>query len=162
MQVTINQLPTDLASFQATLNMDLSRPEHTCTLFLCALNLFVKDRALGVEAINLLKGPVSLNPHETNFIADRLRDKTYLPLIYFDGARPENNYTPQVPYVLNFYPDPRPQDCETGYVRLYLKTAGADAPRAIKLRQKDQNWYLWEYPGIVMDVRKPAQEDPWA
>ena len=161
-KVIINKLPTNLEEFKSMSQMDLTKPENTCAMFLCALNLFVQDKSTGIEAINILKGPVDLNTYETNFIADRLRDKTYLPLIYFEGAKPDNNYQPTTPYTLIFYPDGRPQDIESGYMRLYLKTAGADAPRAIKLRQKGNEWFIWEYPGIVMDVRKPAQEDPWA
>lgn len=162
MQVTITKLPENLEEFKAMKEMDLTKPENTAAMFLLALNLFVKDRQTGVDAINILKGPVALNPHEISFLADRFRDKTYLPLVYFEGAKPENNYQAPAPYTLKFLPDGRPQDVEEGYTRLYLKTAGADAPRAIKMRQKDGKWYLWEYPGIVMDVRKPAQEDPWA
>lgn len=89
-------------------------------------------------------------------------NKKYLPLAYFDGATPENGYGPTQPYVLNFYPDQRPQDCEEGYMRLFLKTAGADADRPIKLRQKGDNWYLWEYSSILTGIRVPAEEDPWA
>ena len=162
MKTIFEKMPSNLEEFKAMDQMDLTRPENTCAMFLCALNLFVKEKTVGIDAINLLKGPVALNPYEINFLADRVRDKKYLPMVYFEGAKPENNYTPTLPYTLVFYPDPRPQDCESGYIRLYLKTAGADSPRFIKLRQKDNNWYLWEYPGIAMDVRKPANEDPWA
>lgn len=129
---------------------------------LCALTLFVKDKDLGVEAINILKGPVNLNPHEIAFLSDRFRDQDYLPRIYFEGAKPENNYTPSLPYTLVFHPDGRPQDCEEGYIRLYLASHGADSKRFIKLRKKDNNWYIWEYPGLLMGVRKPVAEDPWA
>lgn len=162
MKVVLEKMPTSLEEFKSMKEMDLSKPENTCAMFLCALDLFVQNRDVGVEAINILKGPVNLNPHEISFLADRVRDKAYLPRIYFEGAKPENNYTPNEPLTLLFYPDGRPQDCEAGYMRLYLQTSGADAKRAIKLRQKDNNWYVWEYPGIVMDVRKPAVEDPWA
>ena len=47
-------------------------------------------------------------------------------------------------------------------MRLYLKTAGADSPRGIKLRQKGDNWYLWEYSSVLVGIRTPANEDPWA
>lgn len=162
MRVIFEKIPLNLEEFEAMGQMDLTKPENTCAMFLCAFNLFVKEKTVGIEAINLLKGPATLNSYEINFLTDRIRDKKYLPMIYFEGAKPENNYTPTLPYTLIFYPDLRPQDCESGYIRLYLKTAGADSPRAIKLRQKDNNWYLWEYPGIFMDVRKPVKEDPWA
>ena len=100
--------------------------------------------------------------YDTQFLRDRLRGKTYLPLAYFEGATPQNNYTPSRPYVLQVLPDPRPQDMEPGYLRVYLKTAGADAPRPVKLRQKGSNWYLWEYSSVLSGIRIPAQDDPWA
>ena len=162
MKVVLDKIPANLEEFKSMKEMDLSKAENTCSMFLCALNLFIKDKDTGVEAINILKGPVNLNPHEISFLADRVRDKDYLGRMYFEGAKPENNYKPHEPFTLLFYPDGRPQDCEPGYMRLYLQTSGADNKRAIKLRQKDGKWYIWEYPGIVMDVRKPAAEDPWA
>lgn len=162
MKIILEKMPSNLEEFKSMKEMDLTNAKNTCVMFLCALDLFTKDRSTGVEAINILKGPVHLNSHEINFLADRFRDKPYLPRVYFEGAKPENNYVPQEPLTLLFYPDGRPQDCEPGYMRYYFQTAGADNKRAIKLRQKDNKWYIWEYPGIVMDVRKPKEEDPWA
>ena len=83
---------------------------------------------------------------------------------YFEGATPENGYRPQAPYTLNILADPRPQDPEPGYLRLFLKTAGADSLRPIKLRQKTStgDWFLWEYSSILSGIRIPSAEDPWA
>ncbi|NLA27806.1 MAG: hypothetical protein GX878_10480 [Firmicutes bacterium] len=159
--VVFEAMPASLQEFYSLPQMDLTLPENTCAIFLCALNLYVQDRDVGVQAINILKGPVDLNVQEINWLRDRLMDKPYLPLAYFEGARPENSYVPVLPYTLQLYPDPRPQDCEAGYMRLYLKTTGADSPRAIKLRQKERNWYLWEYPSILTGIRTPVSEDPW-
>ena len=66
--------------------------------------------------------------------------------------------------VLNVLADPRPQDVEPGYLRVFLKTAGADSPRPMKLRQKASTgeWFLWEYSSILSGIRIPAAEDPWA
>ena len=98
------------------------------------------------------------------FLRDRLRGKVYLPLAYFEGATPENGYQPCVPYTLNVLADPRPQDIELGYMRVFLKTSGADSPRPMKLRQKASTgeWFLWEYSSILSGIRIPAAEDPWA
>ena len=69
-----------------------------------------------------------------------------------------------MPYTLNVLADPRPQDLEPGYLRLFLKTTGADSPRPMKLRQKGSTgeWFLWEYSSILSGIRIPAAEDPWA
>ena len=117
-----------------------------------------------MAAVDLLRGPRPMTPYDAQFLRDRLRGKEYLPMAYFDGAAPENSYTPQKPYVLNVLPDPRPQDVEPGYLRLFLRTAGADAPRPVKLRQKPSTgeWFLWEYSSPLSGIRIPAAQDPWA
>jgi len=162
MQVTLQNLPGSIQEFSSLAQMNLSVPENTCAMFLCALELYVKDKDAGVEAMNLLRGPRPMTPYDVQFLRDRLRDKTYLPRAYFEGATPQNNYMPMRPYALTVLPDPRPQDIEPGYVRVFLRTAGADSPRPVKLRQKGGQWFLWEYSSILSGIRIPAEQDPWA
>jgi len=161
MQITLQTLPAALAELEA---LPRTTPEEVCAGFLCALKLFQTDRDAGVAAMDLLRGPRPMTPYDIQFLRDRLRGKEYLPLAYFEGAAPENGYTPAKPYTLNVLPDPRPQDVEPGYLRVYLKTAGADSPRPMKLRQKDSTgeWFLWEYSSILSGIRVPAALDPWA
>ena len=49
-------------------------------------------------------------------------------------------------------------------MRVFLKTAGADSPRPMKLRQKASTgqWFLWDYSSILSGIRIPAAQDPWA
>lgn len=161
MQITLQTLPAALAELEA---LPRTTPEEVCAGFLCALKLFQTDRDAGVAAMDLLRGPRPMTPYDIQFLRDRLRGKEYLPLAYFEGAAPENGYTPARPYALNVLPDPRPQDVEPGYLRVYLKTAGADSPRPMKLRQKGSTgeWFLWEYSSILSGIRVPAALDPWA
>ena len=161
MQVTLNRLPATLAEFE---QLPRRSPEEVCAGFLCALALYAKDKNAGAAAMDLLRGPRPMTPYDAQFLRDRLRGKEYLPLAYFEGAAPENSYTPRVPYVLNVLPDPRPQDIEPGYLRVFLKTAGADSPRPVKLRQKASTgeWFLWEYSSPLSGIRIPAAQDPWA
>ena len=133
MQVTLNALPASLAEFR---NLSLNTPDEVVAGFLCALNLYVKNPNEGVEAMNILRGPRPMTPYDSQFLRDRLRGKEYLPLAYFAGATPQNSYVPTQPYVLNVLADPRPQDIEPGYLRVFIATPGADSPRPIKLRQK--------------------------
>ena len=163
MQVTIQRIPESLREFEA-LAAEGRQPERICALFLCALSLFDRSMTDGVSAMDLLRGPRPMTPYDTQFLRDRLRGKAYLPLAYFEGATPENGYKPRTPYVLNVMADPRPQDIEPGYLRVFLKTAGADSPRPMKLRQKASTgeWFLWEYSSVLSGIRIPAAEDPWA
>lgn len=161
MQVTLSTIQSTLAEFEA---MPKQTVEEVCAAFLCALNLYLSNKDDGVAAINILRGPRPMVPYDEQFLRDRLRGKAYLPLAYFEGAAPANNYQPKKPFVLNVLPDSRPQDIEEGYIRVFLKTAGADSPRPIKLRQKPSTgeWFLWEYSSILSGIRTPVAEDPWA
>ena len=161
MAITLNALPATLTEFEA---LPRRTPEEVCALFLCALHLYTKDADAGAAAMNLLRGPRPMTPYDTQFLRDRLRGKEYLPLAYFDGAAPENSYVPAKPYTLTVLSDPRLQDVEPGYLRLFLRTAGADSPRPIKLRQKPSTgeWFLWEYSSPLSGIRIPAAQDPWA
>ena len=163
MQITIQELPGSLQEFEA-LAGETRAPEKICALFLCALSLFDGDKDAGTAAMNLLRGPRPMTPYDQQFLRDRLRGKSYLPLAYFEGATPQNGYQPTVPYVLKVLADSRPQDMEPGYLRVFLKTAGADSPRPVKLRQKGSTgeWFLWEYSSILSGIRIPTAEDPWA
>ncbi len=163
MQIIIQKIPESLPEFEA-LAAGQRTPEKISALFLCALSLFDRNMADGVSAMNLLRGPKPMTPYDAQFLRDRLRGKAYLPLAYFEGATPQNGYKPNVPYVLNVLSDPRPQDIEPEYLRVFLKTAGADSPRPMKLRQKASTgeWFLWEYSSILSGIRIPAAEDPWA
>ncbi len=163
MQVVIQKISENLPEFEL-LAAEGRQPERICALFLCALALFDRNKEAGAAAMNLLRGPKPLTPYDCQFLRDRLRGKSYLPLAYFEGATPENGYQPQVPYALNVLADPRPQDLEPGYLRVFLKTAGADSPRPMKLRQKASTgeWFLWEYSSILSGIRIPAAEDPWS
>lgn len=162
MQIRFESIPSTLSEFTALPERDLGKPENTCALFLLALNLYTKNKEEGVAAMNILCGPRPLTPMGVQFIRDRLMDKAYLPMAYFEGATPQNSYTPNAPYTLEVYPDPRSQDVEEGYTRRYLRTAGADSPRSITLRRKGNEWFLWEYAGILLGIRIPANENPWA
>lgn len=163
MQVIIQKIPENLQEFEV-LAAKGQQPECICALFLCALALFERDKEAGTAAMNLLRGPKPMTPYDCQFLRDRLRGKSYLPLAYFEGATPGNNYQPRVPYMLNVLADPRPQDVEPGYLRVFLTTSGADSPRPMKLRQKVSTgeWFLWEYSSILSGIRIPVVEDSWA
>ena len=165
LSVSFNKLPASIEEFTALPQLsDLTKPQNTAALLIAAFELYVHDPEAGVAAINMLKGPVKLSNHEIAFLKDRFCDKPYLPRAYFKGAAPQNNYKPLQPYTLEFEPDQRPQDLGEGYTRLYITTAGADSPRPIVLRKKASapEWFVWEYPAIVMSIRVPAEQDPWA
>ena len=163
MAITFSVIPESADEF-AQLAQDLMKsPEGTAALLILALKIYVGDRDLGLEVLDFLHGPRPLSVRDKQFIRDRMMDKPYLPDSYFAGARPDNNYTADLPLLIEPMPDPIP--AESGeFARIRLVSSGADSPRIVTLRRKTSGdtWYLWDYPAIVTGIRIPAKEDPWS
>ncbi|MBQ8492200.1 MAG: hypothetical protein IJ536_06700, partial [Acidaminococcaceae bacterium] len=81
---------------------------------------------------------------------------------YFDGATPDNNYTPSMPYTVTVSETPYSYQNEN-YAQLWIRSGGADNPRPVTMRLKPSTgeWYLWEYAGLLAGIRIPAKDDPW-
>ena len=112
--------------------------------------------------LDFLRGPRPMNGMDKQFVADRFRGKDYVPRSYFDGATPDNEYAPALPYSIQVTENPYSY-ANSGYAKLFIKSGGADDPRPITLRNaKDGKWYLWEYSSILLGIREPASANPWA
>ena len=159
---TFAKLPENVAELQALPEATLDSPFKTAALSLLALCAYGADKATGVEMLNFLRGPRPLSGAEIAFLDDRFRDgQWYVPFSYFKGATPENNYTPTEPFTVEISSNPNSAVNE-GYMTLWLKSGGADSPRQFSLRMKgDGRWFLWEQ-FIMVGIRQPKSQDPWA
>lgn len=159
---SFSRLPESAAELALLPEASLDSPFKTAALTVCALCAYAADKQIGIEMLNFLKGPKPLSPFEIQFIDDRLRDgKTYVPFSYFKGATPENNYTPSEPYEITVSSNPY-SSANEGYMKLFIRSGGADSPREIVLRMKgDGKWFLWEQ-FLLPDIRQPKAQDPWA
>ena len=156
-----NEIPNSLSSFTSLPEAVLENPFQAAALSVIALCAYCDNPEIGIEMLNFLKGPQPLSTYEIQFLKDRLTDKKYLPYSYFAGASEQNNYIPTKPYTIMILEDPYSY-AEEGYVKLLVKSAGADQVRPIKLRAKgSEKWFLWEQ-FLLSDIRKPASEDHWA
>ncbi len=162
-RITFKELPENLSQLQALPESSLDTPFKTAALTVCALCAYAADKDAGIEMLNFLKGPQPLSPYDLQFLKDRFMDgKTYVPLSYFEGAVPGNNYSPSEPLTIEVFSNPYSYDNE-GYAKLYIKSGGADTERPITLRKRgsDGKWFLWEQM-LLADIRKPVASDPWA
>lgn len=155
-------LPESLAQLQALPQASLDTPFKAAALTVLALCAYGADKAIGIEMLNFLRGPRPLSPHEISFLDDRFRDgQWYVPFSYFKGATPDNDYTPTTPYTLEIESNSTSAVNE-GYMKLILKSGGADNPRNLTLRMKgDGRWFLWEQ-FLMVGIRTPKSQDPWA
>lgn len=163
--IVFNTMPTSLADIKALKYADLKDPNGVAALVVVALNVYTQNRDEGIAMLNFLKGPNPLNPSEIQFINNRFMDgKNYVPRSFFNGATPDNDYTPSAPYTIKVMENPYSRDqLNEGYLVLHLQSGGADSVRQVKLRTKPSTgeWFLWEQ-FLLSDIRQPKSADPWA
>ena len=159
--IVFNALPETPEQLRALPQAALSTPFDTAALTVAALCRYPQDREASLAMLEYLRGPRPMSAMEKSFIADRFREKDYVPRSYFVGAVPQNDYTPSMPYSITISENPYSY-AEEGYAKLYLTSGGADSPRPIQLRlAKNGCWYLWEQ-FLLADIRKPESSEPWA
>jgi len=158
---TFAALPESLAQLQALPEAALDSPFQTAALSVCALCVYAADKKIGAEMLNWLRGPRPLSQHDISFLNDRFREGHHVPFSYFAGATPENDYTPSQPYTLTIEAGPY-ADQNPGYKKLHIRSGGADNAREIVLRQTAAGkWCLWDQ-FLLVSIRPPRSENPWA
>ena len=159
--ITFSYLPETYEAFTALNEAKMDNPFSTAALSVLAFCFYPENKELSLKMLDFLRGPRPLSVMDKQFIADRFRDKDYVPRSYFNGATPDNNYLPSEPYSITVSENPYSYQNE-GYATLYVTSGGADTPRSVQLRlAKDGKWYLWEQY-LLADIRKPESENPWA
>ena len=158
---TFAALPESLAEMKALPEASLTSPFATAALTVCALCVYAADKSIGTEMLNFLRGPRPLSNHDISFLNDRFSDGHHVPFSYFKGAVPANDYTPDTPFTITVTSGPY-SDANEGYKKLFIASGGADSPREIVLRKLgDGRWMLWDQ-FLLLSIRKPKSDDPWA
>ncbi|MCL2159909.1 MAG: hypothetical protein FWH48_10920 [Oscillospiraceae bacterium] len=162
--VVFSTMPETLSEFKALPQAEMKTPFETAAMLVAALCVYPLNKDESIAMINYLKGPNPLSNRELQFIADRMSQNNkagFIGASYFNGATPQNDYTPSQPYTVTVSENPYSYDNQ-GYANLYIKSGGADSARPVNLRQaKDGKWYLWEQL-LLADIRQPESTNPWA
>lgn len=157
---TFNTMPQTAQDIQALVDhFGLKQQHNTTAFFMASYVKYAEDAQEGLAMIDVLKGPQPLSDAEKAFIKERLSDKKYLPKSYFEGAVPENNYEPDSPWTIVVSNEA--VSAPEGYSYTTVSSGGADSPRRVCMRIKNDSHYLWEYNGVLLGIRLPAEEDPW-
>ena len=165
MVLTFNKLYETKEDFT---KISRTSPDNVAALVVHALCLYDKNKDLFFEVLQDLMSELQpLSNMLKQQIEDRMdqNDKaSYIGLSYFNGSNNFNNYEPDKSYSIEVTEGPSSYVNE-GYAILYLKSGGADSKRPITLRKKkDGNWVLWSDSilGLLSDIRKPENQNPWA
>lgn len=161
-----NEMPHNVDALKALPGGDLKDPFKVAAMTVAALCEFSIDRDSSVAMLNYLRGPRPLSPMDIAFIKDRFMDGVdYVSRSYLTGAVVDNDYTPSVPYTVHVLEMVHSKDnYDQGYYRLFFRSGGADNERYIDLRHKPSTdeWFLWEFGGLLVGIRTPKSQDPWA
>ena len=159
---TFDALPQTLEALQTLPEAKLDTAFKTTALTILALSRYESDPQTAYAMLSWLKGPEDFSTSEKSFLQDRLRGKEYKVRSFFEGATPENDYTPNKPYVISVIENPYSFDNEN-WATLYVTSGGADNARNIKLRKKPSTgqWFLNDIQ-CLSDIRLPKSEDQWA
>ena len=160
--VTLPSLPQSLAELQALPQADLQNPYGTVALALAALCRYEESADDCLQMLDYLRGPRPLSPMDKQFLRDRLVGKAYVPVSYFEGTSPQNDYKPSVPYRITVKKNPYSAQGDD-FLTLYVHSSGADNDRIVEVRRKPSTgqWFLWEIK-CLSDIRIPVSSDPWA
>lgn len=154
-------LPQNVEELKAMPEANLSTPFEAAALTVLALIQYPNNADASLEMLNFLKGPQPLSNYDKSFLKDRFKTGAHIPRSYLHGAVPVNDYTPTQPYRITVSENPYSY-AEEGYAKLFISSGGADSPRPIKLRAKSgTTWFLWEQ-FLMVGIRIPVSEDPWA
>lgn len=163
--IVFASMPETLAEFTALPQAALSTPFDTAAMSIVALCVYSLNKDETIAMINFLRGPNPMSPRDVSFLADRMAQNSkagFLGASYFNGATPQNDYTPAEPYTVTVSENPYSYDTQ-GCAKLFVKSGGGDSPRAVTSRlAKDGKWYLWEYSSLLVDIRAPESTNPWA
>ena len=164
--VTLSTLPMSVEELKAMPEGNLKQPENTAALTIAALAVYPSNPDASIAMINYMRNGRDLIGSELQFVKERGVSHNHVILSYFKGATPDNDYTPSKPAVIELLETSTSRaQIKDGYLKLFVQSGGADAPRPIVLRQKPSTgeWFLWEgVMGLFSGVRTPKSADPWA
>ena len=157
--VVFETLPQNIGELRGMPQASMKNPFEVAALVVAVLCRYEESQQDALDMLNFLRGARPISPYDIQFLRDRLAGKSYIPRSYFAGATSENGYKPDVPYSVTVSDDPYSY-ADNGFVKLDIRSGGADSPRQVQLRQKGEQWYLWEN-FLMADVKAPGKRDDW-
>lgn len=125
-ECSINSIPGSLEEFQALQEKLGTSPEGCIMLQLVAMEMYRRDKAVGLECLKLNNTSTNLTS-VTSRLKEIFREndtyaRPYLVSSYFKGAKPSNGYNPEKPYTIQVRRNPaRPEDERSQSLKGYVK-----------------------------------------
>ncbi len=159
---TFDKIPTSISDVK-DIDAYLKEPSFAPAMFIITMCNYENDKETCFKILDIINGPKDINNFDKSYYEDRFMDgKFYKPFSYLEGATPENNYTPNTPYVIHVWENPN-GPVEDNYKGLLLTSSGSDSKRQVTVRLKpsEGNWYLTQEM-LLGDIKVPVKDDEWA
>lgn len=151
-------LPRDYQEFKARYQKEGRTPEGAVKLYFEAVFCYINEatRAEGSKMVRYAlhyDRPIEQSRNLATF-AERLRDpeRQHIFRSFAAGTSPENDYR-MSPDNFNLVVTRKTQ--EQGYLRLFLRSSGADSPRPVWVKEFDGLWYTINNSSTYLEVRPP-------
>lgn len=172
--VSINRIPHTLAKFLELRNQIATKPQGAAVMMLVAMRIYQQYPIEGMKCLtaastNPLVVPATNNPgaYEGYVMGNiselklKLKELSYLPFVYYQGASPSNSYTPvSPPYItemlVNQYSYMESTDGSTR-IKVFVKTLGADSPRPVTVRKIGDYYRITEYSSLYLAPKPPLK-----
>ena len=168
-EVKIEKIPHSIEEFIELRNQKSTTPEGGAAMFLLALKIYIENPNLGEQFLvlsiakrllvkgNTYKGYALGNSDQ--YLLNQLKKYPYVPNSYIKGSTPENNYTVKLPFIYEFEYQRYSGDPNSGEVKIFVYSSGADTPRPITMLRNEKGiWKAYNWSSVVVSVRKPASE----
>lgn len=161
-----DSIPASVDELKALPESDMKDPFASVAIIILALNMYYRDKDAGIAAFDYCMGPGELSNLEISRIDMSIQQNgTKVPLSYFEGADPDNNYTPKEPLTIKVYEFSTSKDnYGEGYIRLFVRSGGADSERQVTLRNKPstKQWFAHEFSALYMGIKIAKEDNAWA
>ncbi len=151
-------LPQTYQEYKARYQREARTPEGALKLHFEAIFCYINP-ATRAEASKMLRYsmylpmPIELSRTNATFV-ERMKDPNYNFVFrsFAKGTSPENSYSMSPDnFALNLM---RKRNSE-GFLKIYLKSSGADSPRCVWMINHDGLWYTNNNAGLYSMVREP-------
>jgi hypothetical protein len=165
--ITFSRLPHSLGKFLELRNQVAHTPQGAAAMMVVAMHIYKQFPVEGMKCLTAnctspLVVPATNNAGayegyvmgNTSELQRKLKDYPHLPNVYFSGASPANQYTPDgPPYTMelatNLYSYQSSTDGSTR-IKLFVSTLGADSPRPVVVRKIGDLYMVTEYSSLYL------------
>ena len=155
--IVFEKLPETIEELRALPQMESQKPFEIAALTAAVMLRYEDSPQDAVEMMNVLRGSKYMTPYDMQLLRDRLSGKGYIARSYFAGATPSNGYRPSVPYSVTVFDDQNSY-VDENFIKLNLKSSGADSPRQVQLKQRGGKWFLSQNY-LMGDIIEPITKD---